>query len=189
MNSDIEKLLRKAPGFTPPAGLRERLIEQIPPNHSLPQPSILSPASGGWLRRWWPALAPAAVSVACAVVLTAQQGKIRELRASNQALAQAAATTELAVRSRNATEPAQTDPAGTQQEILRLRELASQLKSEISQLNQLQTENVKLRTQLAAPPELNLTPEELEALAKEKEKAISIACINNLKQFGLAVRV
>jgi len=75
-----------------------------------------------------------------------------------------------------------------EQEINRLKDLAARLKAEIGQLQQLQTENTKLRAQVAAPPEMSLTPEETESLAKAKERAQSIACVNNLKQFGLAVR-
>ena len=60
---------------------------------------------------------------------------------------------------------------------------------DIAQLEQLGAENTKLRTQLAAPPPGLLTPEETDALAKAKEKAESIACVNNLKQLGLSVRV
>jgi hypothetical protein len=176
--------LRKAPGFTPPAGLRERLIEQIPGKETLSRPSIIKPASGGWLRRWWPALAPAAVSVACAVVLTAQQGKIRELKANIQTLSQASATESVEPRNRVAA-PVDAS-AEIEQEINRLKELAERLKVEIGQLQQLQTENVKLRAQIAAPPELELTPE---FLAKAEERKLSIECVNRLKQFGLAVRV
>jgi len=189
MNTDIEKLLRKAPGFTPPAGLRERLIEQLPAERreTASRPSPLKPASGGWLRRWWPALAPAAVSVACGVVLTAQQGKIRELKANIQALSQAPAV-ESTAQADTGTAAAQAS-AEMEQEINRLKELAERLKAEIAQLQHLQTENAKLRAQVAAPPELGLTAEEAELLAKAKEKALSIACVNNLKQFGLAVRV
>src|SRR6267154_3201435 len=89
MNTEIGKLLREAPGFTPPAGLREGLIEQVPGKETASWPSVRKPTTGGWLRRWWPALAPAAVSAACAVVLTAQQGKIHELKANIQTLSQA----------------------------------------------------------------------------------------------------
>ena len=187
MNSDIEKLLRKAPGFTPLAELREHLIEQIPAKEIVSRPSVLKPTSGGWLRRWWPALAPAAVSAACAVVLTAQQGKIRELKASIQTLSQAPAS-ESAQPATPIAAPVDTS-AEMEQEINRLKELAARLKGEIVQLQQLQTENVKLRAQVAAPPELGLTPEETESLAEAKERALSIACVNNLKQFGVAVRV
>ena len=187
MNTDIEKLLRAAPEATPPAGLKERLIEQIPGKDTVSRPSILEPTSGGWLRRWWPALAPAAVSVACAVALTAQQGKIRELKANIQTLSQAAPS-ESAQPKERAAAPVDA-PADVEQEINRLKELAARLKAEVAQLQQLQTENVKLRAQVAAPPELGLTAEEAESLAKAKERAMSIACVNNLKQFGLAVRV
>jgi hypothetical protein len=79
--------------------------------------------------------------------------------------------------------------ARTQQEIARLKALASQLAAEVAQLEQIRTENTNLRAQLEAPPAGFLTPEETEALAKAKEKAESIACINNLKQLGLSVRV
>src|SRR5262245_58663625 len=147
MNSDIEKLLRKAPEFAPPAGLRERLIEQIPGKETVSRPSIIKPASGGWLRRWWPALASAAVSAACAVVLTAQQGKIRELKANIQTLSQTPVVESTAQPDNGAT--AAQASAEMEQEINRLRELAARLKSEIGQLQQLQTENVKLRAQVA----------------------------------------
>src|SRR5262249_46242262 len=145
MNTDIEKLLRTAPRVTPPAGLKEQLIEQIPMKNKemTSRPSVLKPNSSSWLRRWWPALAPAAVSVACAVVLTAQQGRIRELKAHIQTLSQTPAT-----ESTQATEPtpAPVDAsAEMEQEINRLKELAARLKAEIAQLQQLQTENVKLR--------------------------------------------
>jgi hypothetical protein len=186
MNSDIEKLLRKAPGFTPSAGLKERLIDQIPAKEIVSRPFILKPTSGGWLRRWLPALAPAAVSVACAVVLTAQQGKIRELKANIQTLSQAPAA-ESAQPSNPVAAPVDTSTE-MEQEINRLKELAARLKGEIGQLQHLQTENVKLRAQVAAPPELGLTAEEAASLAEAKERALSIACVNNLKQFGVAVR-
>ena len=45
--------------------------------------------------------------------------------------------------------------------------------------------NEELRAKLNGPP--TLSQEELDALAKAKEKAMSISCANNLKQFGLAL--
>ena len=56
-----------------------------------------------------------------------------------------------------------------------------------------QLEQMRARERKAADPTRRapagfLTPEETEALAKAKEKAESIHCINNLKQLGLAVR-
>jgi hypothetical protein len=189
--AEIEKILRTPSKFTPPAGLKERLIGEVQmPNERLVSrsPGAMR-SSGGWLRRWWPVIVPATVSAACAVALTVQQGQIRELRASNQTLSQAVAVAEANAAQANNRVAAPVDTsAEMQQEISRLRDLSAKLKSEIGELRQMQGENTKLRAQVAAPSELALTPDETEALAKAREKAMSIACINNLKQFGLAVR-
>ena len=74
-------------------------------------------------------------------------------------------------------------------EIARLKEEAKKLSAEISQLELVRTENQKLRAQLAAPPADVLTPEETDAIQQAKERAMNIACINNLKQVGLALRM
>ena len=69
--SDIENILHAAPSPTPPAGLKDRLIAQVrlgAVRPASPTPErTLGPAN--WLRRWWPVLAPATVSLACAVGL------------------------------------------------------------------------------------------------------------------------
>lgn len=189
-------MLRDPQRFPSPPRLKDRLIEEIPllGKEKLSRQSVAgSRRSGGWVRRWWPALVPGAISVACAVVLRAQQGTIRELKAGNQTLSQSATAAEANAVRVNDSAPANAsmDPsAGYQQEIDRLTQLAIQLKADVMELQQLQwTENPKLRAQLATPPDLALTPDEAESMAKAKEKALSIACINNLKQFGLAVRV
>src|ERR1051326_797752 len=190
--ADIEKALRTSSKFTPPVGLKEKLIEQIqmPDSPIMPRPSIATRASGGWRRRWWPVIAPATVSVACAVVLTVQQGQIRELKTSNEALSQAAAAAQAnAAQMNNRAASPIAASAEIEQEISRLRDLVAKLKSEIGELRQMQSENKTLSAQLATPAELGLTPQESEALAAAKERALSINCVNNLKQFGLAVRV
>lgn len=80
------------------------------------------------------------------------------------------------------------DPAiAEQKEIARLAERAKQLTADIAQLEQTQNENESLRSQLAAPP--TLSQADMEELSKAKDRALSIQCINNLKQFGLAVRL
>src|SRR3954468_12011914 len=134
MNTDIEKLLRTGPKFAPPAGLKERLIEQIPirGQDAISTRRRMEDTSGGWVRRWWPVIAPATVSVACAVVLTAQQGQIRELKASNQSLSQAAAAAEANTAQVNNRAVASTDTsAEMEQEISRLKDLAAKLRAEI----------------------------------------------------------
>ena len=138
-------------------------------------------------------LVPAAASLACAVGLTVQQVEIHGLKQAIQDLSRdagAKATVAPAPAAGTNDAPAGADAADrTQQEVARLKELASQLAAEVAQLEQMRAENAKLRTQLSEPPAGFLTAEETEALAKAKEKAESIHCINNLKQMGLAVRV
>jgi FtsZ-binding cell division protein ZapB len=195
MEQEIENVLRAAPRPMPPAGLKERLIAQVrlPAVQPASQPLASPLAPAGWLRRWWPVLAPAAVSLACAVGLTLQQMEIRDLKQAIQDLSRDSAAKPSVLPpptlgTNNA--PAGADAAArTQQEIARLKALASQLATEVAQLEQMRAENTKLRTQLEAPPAGILTPEETDALAKAKERAERIACINNLKQLGLAARV
>ena len=188
-------MLRAAPRPTPPAGLKEQLIAQV--RLAAVQPAAQTSASplapAGWLRRWWPVLAPATVSLACAVGLTIQQMEIRDLKQAIQEFSRepAAKPSVLPPPTLGTNDtPAGADAAArTQQEVARLKVLAGQLSAEVARLEQLRAQNAKLRAQLEAPPAGFLTPEETEALAKAKEKAESIACINNLKQMGLSVRV
>ena len=195
IEQEIENLLHAAPKPAPPAGLKEQLTAQVrlpalrPAVQTLASP--LTPAN--WLRRWWPVLAPAAATLACAVGLTVQQVEIHSLKQAIQDLSRDAGgntpVPSMPAAGTNDT-PSVTDATTpTQQEISRLKELARQLGAEVAQLEQMRAENVKLRTQLAEPPAGFLTPEETEALANAKEKAESIACVNNLKQMGLSVRV
>jgi hypothetical protein len=194
MEQEIEHVLRAAPKPTPPAGLKEQLIGQarlpVAPTASQTPPATMAPA--GWLRRWWPLLAPAAVSVACAVGLTMQQMEIRDIKQAIEGLsgdsAAKAGAGSAPTADTNGAAPTTEAEARTQQEITRLQGLADQLAAEVAQLEELRAENTKLRTQLEAPPAGFLTPEETDALAKAKAKAQSIACINNLKQLGLSVR-
>jgi len=193
---EIEGALRRAPLPRPPAGLKNELIAQVKLSvaRSKSPPTVMMPAPGGWLRRWWPALAPAAASLALAAVMAVQQTEIRELKESIQTLSQASA------RGSEPTVP--TNPVNNersvldssvreQQEITRLKELARQLAAEIGQLEQVQKENENLRTQVAAPP--SGLPQEIidaqEAFSKARERAMAMACVNNMKQLGLAARL
>ena len=188
---DLERQLRSAPKPRPPAGLRQQLIDQV----RLAEASspIGRRGAPGWFRRWWPALAPAAVSAACAVVLTFQQLELRDLKESLRALSppsEAANTPVIqAVGSTTKAAPAVAPAPGPEEELSRLRETAQQLRAEVAQLEQLRAENGKLRAQLAAPQPGTFTPEEQQALAQARERAQSIQCVNNLKQIGLAARV
>ena len=189
---EIENALRRVPKPAPPPGLKQDLSDQM----KLASVTTVSPTSFAdqtpitWWRRWWPALAPAAVSVACAIIIPVQQTAIHRLKESIHSLASTASTetSPLITPTGYETSPAEVvDPRTAEQiEIGRLKERLKQLTTEIAHLEQTQKENEQLRRQFAAPR--TLTQEEMEGLAKAKEKAMSIQCINNLKQFGLAVR-
>jgi hypothetical protein len=140
-------------------------------------------------------LAPAAASLACAAVLTVQQTEIRDLKATSQTLAQAAAAkgdaaSALAARTRDKTSAAGA-AASQQQEIARLTQRASELAAGVAQLEQMRAESANLRAELAKPaaalpPELQA---DMDAMAKAKERAESTACVNNMKQVGLAFKL
>ena len=194
----IEDALRAAPTPRPPAGLKERLVSQA----QLPLGRVQLAggegrgfrAEGGmvdWLKRWWPALLPAAGSLACAVGIGVQQGEIRDLKESIQTAPQ-----NLAVPNNSGVASVATnadvvpEAETTALEIARLRELVAKLSAEVSSLEHMQAENQQLRAQLAKPSSgTGLTPGEEETLAKAKERAESIQCVNNMKQLGLAARI
>jgi hypothetical protein len=186
---DLETALRAAPQPKAPADLEQSLLAQASVGRRSSNRAV---RGGNWLRRWWPALAPAAVSLACAAVITAQQLEIHDLQKTLKALSQpvvpSASVPVPALRLTN-NAPAGDSAGGEQAEIQRLKEQAFKLSGEVTRLLGLRTENEKLRAQLAAPPLADLTAEEREALDKAKDRALSIACVNNLKQIGLAMRI
>jgi len=197
--NQIEDALRQAPRPKPPAGLKEQLVAQVPLSeaHSSRRGEEADdrgypPVPGSWLRRWWPALASATIFAACAAVFGLQQLEIRDLKQSIEVLARARAGESAA--SLPASDTPSTGrtvvPALTaQEEIARLKEQAAKLAAEVSRLQQLQAENQKLRSQLSAASGTFLTPEETAGLEDARQRAMSIQCVNNLKQLGLAVRV
>jgi len=191
--SELEKVLRLAPSPKAPAGLKELLIAEAPSLvRRSPEPLFRDQAALGWLRRWWPAFASTIVSLACAAVLAAQQRELRELNHSLQSLSARPASTQDVQATGEMATPQQPSPdrtsAGEQAEIKRLKQLAAQFSSEVAQLEQLRAENEKLRARLATAGISGLSLEETEAVEKAREKALSVACINNLKQVGLSVR-
>ncbi len=190
---EIEHLLRHAPKPSPPAGLKEELLARVSVAGAMASPKTASRSSvsGGWLRRWWPVLMPATASLVCCVVMGFQWIEIRELRDSIAALSAKLEAAEMeAMISSLPKDFAKTQAelaAKEAEEIARLKNRMTQLHGEIAALEQVQKGNEELRAKLNAPPTLN--QEELDAVAKAKERAMSINCANNLKQFGLAVRI
>jgi hypothetical protein len=192
--SDLETILRQPPKPRPPSDLREQLRTGAPGfrNDAVSFQLPRSPSWGSWLRRWWPALGPAAATLACAVVITVQQGEIRSLEAQIAALTPAPAGTEQdSVDTSHAAATAAAPNTSVQQaeEVERLGALTVKLQDELTRLQAIQKENAQLKSQLAARTATTLTAEEARALEAASEKASSTRCVNNLKQFGLAVRV
>jgi hypothetical protein len=200
-NSDheIEKLLRSAPQPAAPPALEQKLIEDMQTMIARSHCATNEHAKGliknkTWFRRWWPALGPAAVSLACAAVLTSQQLEIRSLKQQLQAPVMSvgdsgAAARGMALAASNSTTAAETTATDEQAEIQRLKNLLVKLSQEITRLQKMKTENAQLRQQLAAASFANLTPQEKDELEKAKDKAEMARCVNNLKQIGLAMRV
>ncbi len=191
--TELEAHLRNAPRPAPPPGLKEQLKAQAPlAVHRAPTPArALPPNAGSWLARWWPALAPAAVSLACAAVLTVQQSEIQRLK---EALPPPPATPGVEVSAAPADSSdsgaVAARPAGQDQaELERLRALADGLSNGVSRLEQIQTENDHLRKQLAAAATRGFSPEETQAMEAARQKALAIQCVNNLKQLCLAVKI
>ncbi len=185
---EIEGLLRRAPAPKPPAGLRDRLVAQIQLGAVRSKAPLWASASssGSWLGRWWPALAPAAVSMACAVVVIVEQMEIRDLKQTVQSLSQTAAGLAPAAAQGSAPSPA-TGGASEAAEIARLQELVRRLTDEVARLQPLRAENEKLRGQLAGAS--TLTSEDDAALAAARDRDARQRCANNLRQLGISVRV
>lgn len=190
--SDIENILRSAPRPCVPAALRERLCAQAPRRAiSGTNPARLRTRSSlDWIRRWWPALAPAAVSLACATVFTLQQFEIQDLKAQVRSSAvpiQSATTPDAEYGTQGGA--GSRAASGRQDEVARLKAMAAQLERDISQLEQLRMQNEQMRKQLATRSTAVFTPEETKAMEDARDRAASIVCVNNLKQLGLAVKM
>lgn len=189
---ELETLLRAAPRPAAPAGLQERLTRQV----RLPSGVASTPPklrTDRWIRRWWPTLAFGGGILACAATLVTQQAQLRSLRAQFEALPGAV------------TEPTNVEPSSASAltssltavetshsedkrvEMARLRMERVELQSVADRIQQLTAENRQLQADLAVQP--GISTEDLEAMKEAKARAQSIACVNNLKNIGLAIRI
>jgi hypothetical protein len=188
---ELEQMLSAAPEPGAPRALKARLVAgvRLPPVNSARAQSSSEAPSGSWFRQWWPAMASAALSLACGVVLATQRAQIRAiqdtLRQSTESVTSGASGQVQAEAVRFDSESQKRE----QQEIDRLKHEAATLGAKVSQLEQLKNENQKLRDQLAAPATVPLTGEEEQAIEEARAKAMTVQCVNNLKQLGLSVRV
>src|ERR1044072_1741885 len=97
-DQQIENVLRTAPKPKEPATLRADLAAQVrlAAARNTARTGVLSFGFGAWLRRWWPALAPASVSLACAAMMVSQEVEIRALRQNARHLAEQRASLQTA---------------------------------------------------------------------------------------------
>ena len=154
--------------------------------------TVVAREPGSWLARWWPALAPSVVSLACATGLTIQRLEINRMKsggAQNAGLSQITDTSSTATGPLEKLDTPSNAGESEQAELTRLRGLASNLRSEVSTLDRMRAENDRLRSQLASRAGAVFTAEEVQGLEGARERANRIQCVNNLKQLGLAVRV
>ena len=190
--SDLENILRAAPRMHPPAGLKARLLAPIlAPSRSsktVEPPGLRHGSFAAWCKRWWPVVAPAGISLACAVTFTVQQRELDLLK--TQLTAAQSAPVLVFTNSLRQPSVAETLTLSNETaEIARLTQRASELGRQIAELESIKSANAELRAKLAAPAVDGLTRSEEETLAIAKARALSIRCINNLKQFGLAARI
>lgn len=193
MNEEnIENLLRKAPAAKTPPGLAEQLKRDI----KLPRAET---NSGGfqtqsWLRRWLPALAPAAFLVACLVAAGVQSNILSGLKSDNEKLRSSTQNLEQ-LRAANQDYPqllAQSEDLDRLRQenadLLRLRQELAPLQAAAQEAAQLRGANQALTAQIQSAAGAG-SGSGGDFMAEARDKAENIACINNLKQIGLAARI
>jgi hypothetical protein len=193
-DTQIESLLRQAPRPPTPTGLKQQLLADIRLPKSQSNSVGVVEATPFW-RRLFPAFAVGLLFLGCLIVLGVQTSQLRDLHRENEALQASTANLE-ELRQDNA-ELQQLKTASQEaerrrrdsEELQRLKAEVDELRVHAGELNTLRAENQRLlaeRAALAAKAGIAL---EEDPFAKQKEKALSTACINNLKQIGLAARL
>jgi hypothetical protein len=189
----LESVLRHAPRPEPPASLRPQLVQGIPQPRTDRPPAVSAPLP--WWQGWWPTLAAGSLAAVCLVVLAVQQAEIQNLTQEIEVLRQqqpgqtrpdapGAAAPDSGTTAPPTVVVPQADAAA---ELERLRTTARELAAELAALQALKAQSEQLRAQALA--QAGVDPAAAEALAAARAKAQRIACVNNLKQLGLAVRV
>ena len=188
----IETLLRSAPVPRPPDDLKTRLLrsareERRPAVDPAAEAGALRGPASPW-RRWSWLLLPTGVAAALASVLMVQNEQIRDLREELQAIETAAVASG---GNGSGIAAGQTFVASgapdERPEIERLRKVLAELESDAALVQRLEAENARLEAALAQVRAR--LPAELQEVAKAKDRADSIRCVNNLKQLGLAARI
>ena len=191
----IETVLRQAP--VPVAGpeLRADLLAgiQLPRNYL--DPSVTTTSLTPLWRRWVPALSFGLLFLGCLMVLGVQTLQVLDLRRQNEALSAAIAPVEDLRRENAELQRLRSIVQDNEQsrrdteELQRLRAEVAELRAQVQNSAGLLAENQRLQAEHAAALASAGVPPENDPFAKTKQKAQSTACINNLKQIGLAARI
>ena len=146
-------------------------------------------------------LASAALNVFLWKQISRQQAEIEAVRASAADSDALRAENESLKKQSAAPSPAQETES---RELARLRNEVGQLRKQAAEAERLRAqagEAAQLRAQLATVSQtlaqkekdfaetLKVTPEQMAQMEQAKQRAQSIACINNMKQIGLAARL
>ena len=197
MNDErIEQLLRKAPRSPAPAGLLEQLRTDIALPRRIETRPVHPVKAMPWFRRWFPAISFAIVFLACIVAIAVQTNQIAGLKHENATLQTLAQNFDPLRRDNSEYQRLKSEHEQLERlrrdyaELQQLREEVAQLSPQIQEMEKLRAENQKL---LAANRQRGQTDDFFarndNALENARAKAESAACINNLKQIGLAARI
>jgi hypothetical protein len=110
--------------------------------------------------------------------LQAATANLEELRQDNAELQRLRISSQQAERLRKDSE-----------ELLKLKAEVAELRDLARELSALRAENQRLQAERAAAAAKAGIAQEEDPFAKQKEKSLSLRCINNLKQIGLAARI
>ena len=181
--SEIETLLRHAPAPAPPPGLLEKLEASV----RLPKRAAAEePRGAAWgpFKRWLPALAYAVLIFGCLIGLAVQTSELLDLRHENEELRQTAQDLGDLREANLALQQTATGDGKEAAELAALQVEVARLREEAARAGQLRADNERLQAELAASTGAAEDP-----FAAENNRALSIKCVNNLKQIGLAMRL
>lgn len=186
--AQIEMFLRHAPVPAAPAGLLDRLMTGVTVPAGATRPTVTRPAQVRF-RRWMPALAFSMLFLSCIIMVAVQVQTVARLKQENRELHAATANLDQLREQHAALEQA----GGQADELTRLRAdnadlhrlqaEAAALQPFAGKISQLRAENHTMATR----SHQSAQGEDLDA--EMKARAERTACINNLKQIGVLIRM
>lgn len=194
---EIENQLRNAPAPEPPADLRGKLKNAIRLGKA-PNGSALNLGASLW-RRWLPGLSYAILILGCVVVLAVQHHQQGLLLQQIEELRRDIGTAEELEKNRRNSEQANLGAATRMKDLLANATEADRLALRLAELNEtierLTAEAANLETQMAAGPTtdadapIDFFHDPEGPMQQAREEGMTLMCISNLKQIGLAARI